>query len=368
MKGDPVGITGGGGFIGRHLHRALQKRGQQVVLFEGDICRPEDVRPFVARCRCIFHLAGKNRAPEQEILRVNIEGAGNLADAAEELGDRHIIFASSNLIERRPNSAYAKSKLAGEERLAALAGVAGCKVSILRLANVYGPGSLPFYNSVVATFCWYAAQGMCDQMPIHGDGSQEIEFVPVDTVVEALIDSSNQQQSYEKREVGGETFSVRKLADVVCDPGRRSKYPCLQAEYEFFARAALPEQKPVGQYPLHSSPTGSFQELLHRDEAVFGQLSICTIAPFCMRGGHYHLRKQEWFCVVKGEMALDFYNRDGSYRLTQLLQASRRQFTHVPPPYPHVVRNIGAEEVQFLVVCNEAFDANDPDTYSLISL
>jgi UDP-2-acetamido-2,6-beta-L-arabino-hexul-4-ose reductase len=285
MKNEVVGLTGARGFIGRHLEPALKVRGYDVQYFDGDICNPEDVRAFVGRHRCIFHLAGKNRAPEDEILRVNIEGVYNLAAAAEKHGHRHIIFASSNLIERRPDSAYAKSKLAGEKRLASLAGTGGCKVSLLRLANVYGPGCLPFYNSVVATFCWYAANEMCDQIPIHGDGTQKTDFVPVDTVIEALIACKGQQEDYSRQDVKGKVFSVKELADVICDSGKRSKYPALQAEYEFFANTTLPEQKPVRQYPLHSSASGSFQELLHDDEAAFGQLSICTIAPFDVRGG-----------------------------------------------------------------------------------
>ncbi len=38
---------------------------------------------------------------------------------------------------------------------------------------------------------------------------------------------------------------------------------------------------------------------------------------------------------------------------------------HVPPPYPHVIRNVGAGEVMFLIMCNEVFDPEDPDTYAL---
>ena len=218
---------------------------------------------------------------------------------------------------------------------------------------------------MVATFCWYAGQGKCDEIPIHGDGSQETDFVPVDAVVEALVASKGQQEAFRRRDVKGTVFSVKTLAETVCEADRRREYPTLQAEYEFFARMTLPEQRPVREYPLHSSPTGAFQELLHGDEAVFGQLSLCTIAPLETRGGHHHLHKEEWFCVLQGRMALDFYNPDGTYRLTQLLEADRQRFVHVPPPYPHVVRNVGAGEVMFIIMCNEVFDPEDPDTYAL---
>ena len=365
IENQAVGVTGGKGFIGRHLSAKLREQGSETVLVEGDVCDRQVARKFVERCGVIYHLAGMNRGSDSEIERVNVSGVNNLAETAEELGDRHIIFVSSNVIERRPDSAYARSKLAGEERLAKLAGVKGCKATILRLANVYGPGGLPFYNSVVATFCWYAAQGRGGEIPMHGDGSQETDYVPVDEVVKALLGARKQREALTKQDVKGKTFSVKGLAETICDPAKRQKYPTLQTEYDFYAGATLPEQKGVRGYPLHSNPTGSFQELLHNDEAVFGQLSLCAIAAQATRGGHHHLHKEEWFCVLKGRMALDFYNPDGTYRLTQLLEGERRRFMHIPPPYPHVVRNIGADEVQFIIMCNEVFDAANPDTYAL---
>ncbi len=365
MTAQTVGITGGKGFIGRHLVAALRRRAGEVVVFEGDICNGEDVRRFVERCPCIFHLAGANRAPDDQMARVNVGGTETLAAAAEEVGKRHVIFASSNLVERDPDCAYSRSKLAGEQRLAALAGTNGCQATILRLPNVYGPGSMPFYNSVVATFCFYAANRMNDRITIHGDGSQIIALIPINQAVETLFECLGQKESLNRRDVAGEVFSVRELLDAICDPDRRREYPALQAQYEFYADATLPEQKPVRQYPVHENPAGSFQELLHEDEAAFGQLSICAIAPRSTRGGHYHRHKEEWFCMVTGEMALDFYNPDGTYRLTQLLSAEHRRFVHVPPPYPHAVRNLGSETAEFLLVASEVFDVNNPDTHGI---
>jgi UDP-2-acetamido-2,6-beta-L-arabino-hexul-4-ose reductase len=360
-----VGITGSAGFIGRHLGAFLEQRGYEVVGFEGDIVNRDDVRRFVENCEIIFHLAGKNVGPDDDIRRVNTDGTRWLAEESASLGGRHIVFSSSNLVVRRPESAYAKSKLAGEEILAGIAGSNGCKVSIFRIANTYGPNSRPFYNSVVATFCWYAAAERCDELPIHGDGSQLVEFVPVGEVVEILTASIEQEETLKRSQIRGEEFSVRELGDTICDPQKRAAYPALDAQCESYRTARLNGQKAVRSYPIHSRSSGSFQELLHDDEAVFGQLSICSIAPFDERGGHYHLHKEEWFCVIQGRMALDFFTQGGDYVVTQLLDAEHPQFVHIPPPYYHVVRNIGPEEVKFLIVANEVFDPEDPDTYVL---
>ena len=360
-----VGITGSAGFIGRHLGELLRQRGHEVIAFEGDITDPESVRRLVEGCEVIFHLAGRNIGPEDEVLRVNREGARLVAESAAAQGDRHVILSSSNLVARRPDSAYAKGKLAGEEMLAEIAGSNGCKVSLFRIANVYGPGSRPFYNSVVATFCWYAAAGRGEELPIHGDGSQVVEFVPVGEVVEILCSSLDQTEPLHREEISGQEFSVRELGETITDPEKRAAHATLEAQVESYRNARLTGQKGVRSYPIHTRESGSFQELLHDDEAVFGQLSVCTIAPRDERGGHYHLHKEEWFCVLQGRMALDFFTRDGDYVLTQLLEAEHPRFVHVPPPYYHVVRNVGHGEVEFLIVANEVFDPNDPDTFVL---
>ena len=358
-----TGITGAAGFIGSHLRETLEKKGFEAVVFEGDIVNLEDVGSFMERCNVIFHLAAKNMGPDTEITRINIEGAKNLSKHAQRIGGKHIIFSSSNLVYRRPECAYAKSKLAGEEMFEKIAGSNGCKVTIYRIANTYGPGTRPFYNSVMGTFCWYAAKGLCDQLPIHGDGTQEVEFIPVEEVVNHLIKSIDQYEDLRRDDIRGKVFSVIGLAEVICDPEKLKDYPTLKAEYDFFKNASLPEQKETRPYPVHSSSSGSFHELLHCDEVLFGQLSICTIAPNDERGGHYHHHKEEWFCVIQGRMALDFYTEDGKYVTTQLLEAKHLKFVHIPPPYYHIVRNIGSEEVKFLIVANEVFDSENPDTF-----
>ncbi|MBU2266183.1 MAG: NAD-dependent epimerase/dehydratase family protein, partial [Candidatus Omnitrophica bacterium] len=69
-----IGVTGAAGFIGQHLVSALKLTGLEPIIFEDDICNAQRVSEFVSRCSVIFHLAAKHRAPEEEILKVNIEG------------------------------------------------------------------------------------------------------------------------------------------------------------------------------------------------------------------------------------------------------------------------------------------------------
>lgn len=358
-----LGVTGAVGFIGRHLISALKVAGLKPIIFEGDICNTKEVDKFVDSCTIIYHLAAKNRATEEEILKVNIEGGKNLASAAKRCGNRRLILMSSNYITRYPESAYSKSKLFTENIFSKIAGVNGCSAVVFRFPNVYGPGCRPFYNSVVATFCWHEANGMGSKMPMLGDGRQKTDYIPINKVTDRLVSSQSLDSDFERIDVSGDIFSVRELAKIIHEQKKRKKYPTLQAEWEFFAKPESLPQKPVRAYPIHKVDSGSFQELVRGDEAEFGQLSLCTIEVANQRGGHYHTRKEEWFCVVQGKMALDFYTQETEYLQTQLLTAEAPRFIHIPPGYLHVVRNVGNDVVKFLIVCNEKFDPDNADTY-----
>lgn len=115
-------------------------------------------------------------------------------------------------------------------------------------------------------------------------------------------------------------------------------------------------------YPLHTSDTGSFQELAHKSNVEFGQLSLLTIAPRHSRGGHYHTHKKEWFCCLHGECVLILANINGEQTAGILLSGSSKEFLPVRPYEVHTVLNIGDRECELLVICSEEYDPTNPDT------
>jgi len=117
-------------------------------------------------------------------------------------------------------------------------------------------------------------------------------------------------------------------------------------------------------HPLHENETGSFQELAHAYDIKFGQLSVLSIKPKCSRGGHYHTRKEEWFCCIHGNCELKMKNiRDGKTR-TVVLTGSHREFVPVNPYESHSVTNSSnTEDCELMIIISEAYDANDPDTF-----
>lgn len=171
-----VGVTGAKGFIGSHLIKVLSS----PIVFKGDLTKIEDVRQFVSSCDRIYHLAGKNRANEGEILKNNIISTSNLILSMRlEQKYPEIIFASSQQTIWNPDSEYGFTKLLEEEVVKNAK-----KWCIFRIPNVYGPGCKPFYNSVVATFCYQLSVG--EKVTIH-DKNEQREFIYVSDLVQKLL-------------------------------------------------------------------------------------------------------------------------------------------------------------------------------------
>src|ERR1700758_2814846 len=145
MANARLALTGGTGFIGQHLLRALTRRGYQVrVLLRrptmlpadctsaviGDIARPQNKAQALAKIAAIILSAGLSVAasgrPEDDYRVLNVEATIGLARAAQRAGVRRFVFLSSvraqagpsdprvltEEMEPRPTDAFGRSKLA----------------------------------------------------------------------------------------------------------------------------------------------------------------------------------------------------------------------------------------------------------------
>ena len=152
-----IAITGGTGFVGRHLARALLAQGHSVTLLaRGADQREPEIRnlPRVnftsadlsdisalecafAGCDAVAHLAGINRElGSQTYQRVHIQGTANVVEAARRSSVRKIVLLS--FLRARPNcgSPYHESKWAAEE----LVRNSHIPYTILKAGMIYGHG------------------------------------------------------------------------------------------------------------------------------------------------------------------------------------------------------------------------------------
>jgi UDP-glucose 4-epimerase len=217
-------ITGGAGFIGSNLARALLRRGDEVVVVDnlsvdGSPARLDDVLHRIRFCHgdirhredlaqlpsgpydLIFHLAASfanERSlalPTQDLL-TNAQGTLSVLDFARGAGCGLLVYAGSSssygaaplplredsLIA--PTTPYALTKLLGERYVEA----SGLPFAVFRLFNVYGPGDPPgpFRNAIPNML---RLLGQTDQ-PLQVFGAEATrDFSFVDDVVAVLLEA-----------------------------------------------------------------------------------------------------------------------------------------------------------------------------------
>jgi UDP-glucose 4-epimerase len=214
-------ITGGAGFIGRHLADYLAGRGDVAVtvidneslgdrrhldlgkvrFVAGDLRDRDELRSALEGQDVVVHLAADTRVIESiadpaHNFESNVVGSFNLLELCRELGVGRLVAASTGgailgdveppVHERmapQPTSPYGASKLMLEGYLSAYASSYAIKTCALRFSNVYGPRSF-HKGSVVAHFYKQLLAG--EKLVVYGDGSQTRDFLYVGDLVEAI--------------------------------------------------------------------------------------------------------------------------------------------------------------------------------------
>ena len=116
----------------------------------------------------------------------------------------------------------------------------------------------------------------------------------------------------------------------------------------------------------HADERGLLLEILRGDEIneSIQQIYFSTSEPGAVRGGHYHNKKVEWFCVVKGTAKLFLEDIISKERKDLTLSSDNPEIVKIPPKIRHEIENVGRSKMYLIVVSNMVFDPNDPDTYT----
>lgn len=216
-------VTGGAGFIGSALAKALVAEGHSVrvldnlsagtrdavppeaELIEGDLRDVGDVERATAGAEVVFHQAAMKSVPlsiEEPRLfdDCNVGGTLNLLIAAEEGAVRRLVNASSSSVyggsKGRPSreddlpspiSPYGVSKLTAEHYCRVWTHLNKLPTVTLRYFNVFGPGQ-PASSKYAAVFPAFIAALRAGKAPvIYGDGEQSRAFTYIEDVVDANL-------------------------------------------------------------------------------------------------------------------------------------------------------------------------------------
>ncbi|HEX8997640.1 MAG TPA: SDR family oxidoreductase [Ktedonobacterales bacterium] len=219
-------VTGGAGFIGSHLVDGLLAAGHQVRVLDdlstgseinlrahrgklrilrGDLRDRDAVRAAMADVEVVFHLAAISSVQRSivdpvESIDVNVRGAMQALQVAQESGVRRVIIASSAAVygdsealplsERaapNPQSPYAVHKLACEHLCKVFTQMYGLETVALRYFNVYGSRQRPDAEYAAAIPRFVERLRHNQEPVIYGDGEQTRDFIHISDVVRANL-------------------------------------------------------------------------------------------------------------------------------------------------------------------------------------
>lgn len=369
-----VGITGQHGFVGWHLYNtlALSKDEFELVNFErAYFDDTEKLDAFVSSCDVIVHLAAMNRHPDLTVLfDTNVSTVEKLVDSLERTKSKaHVLFSSSTQEER--DNPYGKSKLIGREKLAEWAHKNQAQFTGLVIPNVFGPFGLPYYNSVVATFCHQLTHNETSMIDVDG----VVKLIYVQELVAEI--TSHIIQAQEKTSFSSQVYISPRYEVSVSEI--LAKLVTFQQAY--FLSGTIPSLESALDKNLfntfrsfinhkeyfpqklikHTDERGAFTEVIRLQ--VGGQVSFSTTKPNITRGNHFHTRKIERFTVIKGKALIQLRKIGSDEQLDFYLDGSEPAYVDMPIWYTHNIKNIGEEELYTIFWINEFYDSNDPDTY-----
>lgn len=251
-------VTGGAGFIGRHVIKSLLERNCNVTIFDnfsnsskkmissllkdgvqlvkGNITVPDEISNAISGHDMIIHLAAKIgvehsiKFPEQTLM-TNVNGTVNVLNACVKHDVKNIIAASSAAVygesdnpnlplsenqKTSPLSLYAESKLKMEQFIKSFSYKHNFNTIMLRIFNVYGKGQSDEYAGVITKFLDRISKN--ESLEIFGDGLQTRDFVSIHDVVSSINKSISKIEK--KRDIVyniayGKSISIKNLAELM---------------------------------------------------------------------------------------------------------------------------------------------------------
>jgi len=249
-------VTGGAGFIGRHLVQALVDDGQ-VIIFDnlsnsseellrsvsgefsfvkGDITNYDQISSVVSGVDLVIHLAAMISVNDsiihpEKTKRINVDGTENLLRACVENNVKNFIAASSAAVygdlqtpeisldeesKTKPISTYGQSKLEMENLIKQFSIDNSLNSIILRLFNSYGEGQSSEYAGVISKFAENIRNH--ERLVIFGDGLQTRDFVSVVDIVNSIklsVEKISGKRGAIYNIASGKSITIHDLAKVM---------------------------------------------------------------------------------------------------------------------------------------------------------
>jgi UDP-2-acetamido-2,6-beta-L-arabino-hexul-4-ose reductase len=360
-----VGITGAGGLLGWHLRARLHALGRFAVVpihteAFGDEATLQDL---VSRCDVLVHLACKIVGEGEEILRVNRgidERLTRALDAAPK--PMPLIFASTTHIER--DTPYGEAKRRSEAHLKAWAEARGAAKTSILYPNIFGEGGRPFHNSVTSTFCHQVVRG--EEPTLIKDA--DLMLLHAQTAAGEILEAIEAGGQGVRRPVGPR-MRVSEILEAIREIDREYRSsgivpdlrdPLLLALFNTYRSHLFPDKYPT-RLTLREDARGTLFEAVKTRHG--GQAFVSTTKPGVTRGNHFHLRKLERFCVLKGTALIRIRRLFSDKIYTFEVSGDAPVVIDIPTLHAHSLQAAPGEELVTLFWSSEIYNPDDPDTF-----
>ena len=248
-------VTGGSGFIGKHLIRKLQNEHELIIyenfsnsseedflnllknnisLIKGDMTNFSLLKKSLMNVDLVIHLAAKIDILESithpnDTHKINVEGSLNILRCCVENNIKNFISASSAAVYGNPTklpvsektipnpvSPYGAEKLSLEFYVKAFANAYDMNCISLRFFNVYGKGQSNEYAGVITKFMEKIHSNL--PLTIFGNGENTRDFIHIDDLVDGIVKSISNidgKKGNVYNLASGVSTSVKELAELM---------------------------------------------------------------------------------------------------------------------------------------------------------
>lgn len=247
-------VTGGAGFIGKHLieflitkkinisifdnfsnskeESIIYLKNQGVKIIKGDITKMQDINNAIKDHDIVIHLAAKISIQESienpsKTFQTNVEGTKNVLIACEKNNIKKIIVASSAAVygeslpgvkltensKTNPISPYGKSKVMMEREIRKFISKHNINCIVLRFFNIYGIGQSVEYAGVITKFINRIKANK--SLEILGDGMQTRDFVSIKDVINSIYHAIENGKNGTYNIACGKAITIKELAEFM---------------------------------------------------------------------------------------------------------------------------------------------------------
>ena len=247
-------VTGGAGFIGKHLVKFLIEnknnvsildnfsnsdkkwiskfKKYQIKIFEGDIRNDEDILKATKDQDVVIHLAAKISVEESiknpsETFEINVKGTEKVLEICKKNNVKKIIVASSAAVYGEGNekykiteqtklnaiSPYGESKIEMEKEIIKFCSNNQINYVILRFFNIYGLDQSMEYAGVITKFLEKIEKS--ENLIIFGDGTQTRDFVAIEDIINSIHNAMEYTENGTFNIASGEKITIKELAKLM---------------------------------------------------------------------------------------------------------------------------------------------------------